>query len=308
MSVQATTWVWEHSLAAGTDRLVLLAVADAANREGEGSWQSVETLARMARVSPRTVQRALKSLEALGELEATGTHGRYQTRVYRLSRMGQPVDNPVDNTVDKRGTNLGDRLSPVTPVTRRGDTGDALGVTPVSPKPKENPIEPIERAPDGAHTHAVPVDNPEQGVLVPAPSQRRGTRLPENWVPEADTIRAQLDQYPHLDLRLELEKFRDYWAAIPGQRGTKLDWTATWRNWIRRAAENAPRGTPAVRRETLASPRPGLRVQAEPDPEWEAQVLERHQAAWERDRARRAAPGAVRPHGARTAPQGGGPA
>jgi len=28
-------------------------------------------------------------------------------------------------------------------------------------------------------------------------------------------------------------EFKDYWIAIPGQRGTKLDWSATWRNRVR---------------------------------------------------------------------------
>lgn len=37
----------------------------------------------------------------------------------------------------------------------------------------------------------------------------------------------------------ELEKFRDYWSAQPGQKGVKTDWPATWRNWARRAVEDA---------------------------------------------------------------------
>ena len=28
-------------------------------------------------------------------------------------------------------------------------------------------------------------------------------------------------------------QFRDYWVATPGQKGCKLDWFATWRNWVR---------------------------------------------------------------------------
>lgn len=35
----------------------------------------------------------------------------------------------------------------------------------------------------------------------------------------------------------EWEKFSDYWAAQPGQKGVKADWLATWRNWIRRNSE-----------------------------------------------------------------------
>ncbi len=37
----------------------------------------------------------------------------------------------------------------------------------------------------------------------------------------------------------EFAKFRDYWIAVPGQKGVKLDWFATWRNWCRRAADDA---------------------------------------------------------------------
>lgn len=40
----------------------------------------------------------------------------------------------------------------------------------------------------------------------------------------------------------ELEKFRDYWAAQPGQKGVKTDWPATWRNWVRRVAESTQGG------------------------------------------------------------------
>jgi hypothetical protein len=29
-------------------------------------------------------------------------------------------------------------------------------------------------------------------------------------------------------------EFVDYWSDIPGQRGLKLTWTGTWRNWVKR--------------------------------------------------------------------------
>lgn len=35
-------------------------------------------------------------------------------------------------------------------------------------------------------------------------------------------------------------EFVDYWVGVPGQRGVKLDWLATWRNDVRRKLE---RGT-----------------------------------------------------------------
>lgn len=39
----------------------------------------------------------------------------------------------------------------------------------------------------------------------------------------------------------ELAKFRDFWTAKTGADATKADWQATWRNWVRRAVESAPR-------------------------------------------------------------------
>jgi hypothetical protein len=28
--------------------------------------------------------------------------------------------------------------------------------------------------------------------------------------------------------------FCDYWRSVPGAKGRKLDWVATWRNWMRK--------------------------------------------------------------------------
>lgn len=38
-------------------------------------------------------------------------------------------------------------------------------------------------------------------------------------------------------INAEMAKFCDYWNATPGQKGVKLDWPATWRNWCRSAKE-----------------------------------------------------------------------
>jgi uncharacterized protein YdaU (DUF1376 family) len=38
------------------------------------------------------------------------------------------------------------------------------------------------------------------------------------------------------------DQFKDYWIAQAGQKGVKLDWFATWRNWVR--STNAPKQNP----------------------------------------------------------------
>lgn len=68
MSVEVMTWVWKHSSAEGTDRLVLLAIADSADDDGTNAWPSEVTLADKCRVSERTVRRSIRALESLGVL------------------------------------------------------------------------------------------------------------------------------------------------------------------------------------------------------------------------------------------------
>lgn len=70
-------------------------------------------------------------------------------------------------------------------------------------------------------------------------SPARGKRLPEDWHPEQEPelVKAIGGQQA---AKREWAKFRDYWLAKPGKDGRKTDWQATWRNWLRRAAESGP--------------------------------------------------------------------
>lgn len=65
----------------------------------------------------------------------------------------------------------------------------------------------------------------------------RGTRLSPDWQPSGKDIEFAAVSIGITQVNKELERFRDYWAAQPGTAGVKSDWAATWRNWIRRAAE-----------------------------------------------------------------------
>lgn len=63
MSVQCLTWVLDFSPAINGDRLVLISLANHADREGGGSYPPVPMIARESRMSDRAVQYALRSLE-----------------------------------------------------------------------------------------------------------------------------------------------------------------------------------------------------------------------------------------------------
>jgi len=42
---------------------------------------------------------------------------------------------------------------------------------------------------------------------------------------------------PGIDGRRATAAFIDYWKARPGAGGRKVDWSATWRTWMRREFE-----------------------------------------------------------------------
>jgi hypothetical protein len=48
---------------------------------------------------------------------------------------------------------------------------------------------------------------------------------------------------PELHPTRTFDQFKDYWIAQAGQKGVKLDWFATWRNWVR--TTHAPKPNPA---------------------------------------------------------------
>jgi len=82
------------------------------------------------------------------------------------------------------------------------------------------------------------------GTRAEACKTQRGSRLPADWFPSESEIQFCKTERPDLDPAKTAERFRDYWHAQPGSKGTKLDWTATWRNWVR--DERAKASPPAM--------------------------------------------------------------
>jgi len=82
--------------------------------------------------------------------------------------------------------------------------------------------------------HQPPASNPQPPSKAGRAS--RSTRLQSDWILPKAWGEWALKEQPTWDadaVKKTAERFRDYWVAIPGQRGTKLDWEATWRNWVR---------------------------------------------------------------------------
>lgn len=72
-------------------------------------------------------------------------------------------------------------------------------------------------------------------------SSKRGTRLSPEWAPSPENITYATSQGLVGEVMArEVEKFRDYWTAKAGQSAVKLDWDATWRNWVRTSVSRGP--------------------------------------------------------------------
>lgn len=71
-------------------------------------------------------------------------------------------------------------------------------------------------------------------------TKKRACRIPADWKPDRDYAEAKGLSSQQIDI--EAEKFRNYWQSASGQRATKSDWAATWRNWVLNAVDRQPRG------------------------------------------------------------------
>jgi hypothetical protein len=112
--------------------------------------------------------------------------------------------------------------------------------------------------PSAKHPRPVGEDSPSPLRIVAEPSppessrvegsrgegrSPKGSRLPADWRLSSEQIEWALGAQPSWDAEHTLkvgEAFRDYWTSKPGREAAKLDWDATWRNWVRR--EHAVKG------------------------------------------------------------------
>lgn len=92
MSVEVMNWVWKHSPTKGSELLLLLAIADAANDDGTNAYPSTRTLARKTRLDTRTVQRIVRKLVTEGHIGVSERGGRESNRYAVL--MGEQSSTP----------------------------------------------------------------------------------------------------------------------------------------------------------------------------------------------------------------------
>lgn len=164
-------------------------------------------LARMAGVSVDEVSALMAELRQAGVLSVTGRgviFSRRMTKDHARARKGQKA-------AKKRWSQVSDGVE-------QSDAPNGL--------PNRKP------------TTQKPEARSQKKKEEPNGSSKKGSRIDPAWEPSEEEISFAEGRGLDLEtINLEAEKFRNYWLGKAGQAGVKLDWPATWRNWIIKAVE-----------------------------------------------------------------------
>lgn len=130
------------------------------------------------------------------------------------------------------------------------------GTTKAVPKHDLEDAMPSPRSPDVLIADSLFTDtgylNPvEAAPEVEAPPAKRtktapATRLPADWLPTDGDVTFCKTERPDLRVSEVADRFRDHWIAQPGAKGQKVDWNATWRNWVRNERRGSSHGPPGA--------------------------------------------------------------
>ena len=104
-----------------------------------------------------------------------------------------------------------------------------------STPPNGEAISPPNATPIATNNHKPITNNQDKN--------KRGSRLAQDLFFPKEWCDFLVEQRPELNAQKTFDQFKDYWIAQAGQKGVKLDWFATWRNWVR--STNAPKVNPA---------------------------------------------------------------
>lgn len=69
----------------------------------------------------------------------------------------------------------------------------------------------------------------------------RGTRIPNDFAVTPVMVAWAHENAPDVDGKYQTTKFINYWRAKAGKDATKVDWAATWHNWMLKAQEDSGR-------------------------------------------------------------------
>lgn len=247
MSVEALTWAFKTSIKPATRKLVLIALADAAN-DNMICWPSIDALEQKTSLDRKTIVAAIADLEAWGLLRDTGRRAgkTRQIPVYVVN-----ANNAVYGTIPAlNSTDFGNDT---------GNGNDTVFDVETVPFFPGNSTENGTRNPKGtqrepSHSACAQGGDSDAGKAKPKsapPSRsdsgtgdsvlRRGTRVPDDFTYRAEDAEWAKQTFPWLtDANLDFitGEFRDWWGALADTKESrKANWFLTWRNRVRDVAQ-----------------------------------------------------------------------
>lgn len=269
-----------------TDRTlvdVLDSLAFFLNQESGLCFPSTDSIARVARLSPNIVRRAVKDLETAGYIstyQKPGGRRNFQLHLERLpdgdcsSQSAAEVKgvSHLEGVRELTGVSEVKGVSEVTPLPCkkcdpspvRSERGPLSEVTPEQGINKEsNKEEEQGSLPAQAPWETDHFDNTVKKIEKPKRqaidkgSRLSITELPDDWKAFAE------QEEPDLDPQRLFENFKDYWNGLSGAKAIKKDWKGTWRNFVRsfHNAEDWKRRPMLKRAPTHSPSRPGQFVE-----------------------------------------------
>lgn len=268
MSIKAIALVLDHYPVGGTEKLVVLALADWCNDDGESLHPSIERIAKRACVNVRSTQRVLSGLISDGLVEVIGNAiggAPGATRDYRLrlDRIEEMRDTGVTGDTRERLVRK-DRKPPRTgvaadirgnPTGVTGDTGVADDVRRVSPMTEtgvtgdtQSSIEPSIEPPEEKKAPAAPSPAPAQSASPKQERSEKPTDVPDqtwaDFLAHRRAKKAPVTVTALAGIRREADK-----ALLPMAEVLELmcqrGWTGFRAEWVR--DQSQPHARPSNR-------------------------------------------------------------
>ena len=207
------TLVWDFYNKGGSEKLAMLALADWCDDRGLNLYPSIAGIAKKINTSESQARRIIHRFIDEGYLEVVGNAfggSPTATRRYRMILSKFTATPSVGATPCTSATPSMGARDPL--------HGCALPLAPMTPEPPLtiNKATAKEREPDAS-----------------------ASRLPADWIPSDEDIEFCRSKRPDLNTHDIADAFRDYWISVPGVKGKKVDWHATWRTWVRKE-QSAP--------------------------------------------------------------------
>ncbi len=214
MSYSAEKWARSQKTGNARAKQVLIELANCLNEETGLCCPSRDYLREVTELKTETISNATAHLEKIGLIEKRREPCKKGICIH-YTLIG--YINPKTGYTQKRDK----PENGLNPISEEGEPENGLTGEPENGLVTDKDNKELEQ-----------INKEKKKKEKTAVAQKRGTTfsletIPDEWIEAAE----KLD--PEIDARKLFDDFADYWRSVPGEKGRKKDWLATWRNSVR---------------------------------------------------------------------------